>query len=73
MAAGRCYRMRTQIATNNLLQLGYWKDTDFELVIFDLSHVSFTFTQEQTCTWNNWSKYFDERQLSITTISIYTY
>lgn len=32
--------MRTQIATNNLLQLGYWKDTDFELVIFDLSHVN---------------------------------
>jgi predicted aspartyl protease len=32
--------MRTQVATNNLLQIGHWKNTDFELVIFDLSHVN---------------------------------
>jgi len=41
MAAGAgATGMRTQIASNNLLQLGYWKDADFELVIFDLSHVN---------------------------------
>jgi hypothetical protein len=32
--------MRTQIATGNQLQLGSWKISDFELVIFDLSHVN---------------------------------
>lgn len=32
--------MFTQIATKNQLQLGSWKDSNFELVIFDLSHVN---------------------------------
>jgi predicted aspartyl protease len=32
--------MFTQIATRNHLQLGTWKDCDFEIVIFDLSHVN---------------------------------
>lgn len=32
--------MRTQIAFGNKLQLGDWKHTDFDLVIFDLSHVN---------------------------------
>lgn len=32
--------MRTQIAIGNKLQLGNWKHSDFELVIFDLSHVN---------------------------------
>ncbi|MEL1252912.1 retropepsin-like aspartic protease [Flavobacterium sp. DGU38] len=32
--------MRTQISKQNLLQLGSWKNTDFSLVIFDLSHVN---------------------------------
>ena len=32
--------MLTQIATNNHLQLGNWKDKSFDLVIFDLSHVN---------------------------------
>ena len=32
--------MLTQIATNNHLQLGNWKDNSFDLVIFDLSHVN---------------------------------
>ncbi len=32
--------MHTQLAKNNLLQLGRWKNDDFELVIFDLSHVN---------------------------------
>ncbi|NGY36827.1 clan AA aspartic protease [Flavobacterium sp. XN-5] len=32
--------MLTQIATKNHLQLGNWKNRDFDLVIFDLSHVN---------------------------------
>ena len=32
--------MITQIATNNKLQLGNWKHAEFDLVIFDLSHVN---------------------------------
>ena len=32
--------MFTQIAVGNKLQLGSWKQEDFELVIFDLSHVN---------------------------------
>jgi predicted aspartyl protease len=32
--------MFTQIATNNQLQLGAWKDPSFDVVIFDLSHVN---------------------------------
>lgn len=32
--------MFTQIAKDNTLQLGRWKDTEFHLVIFDMSHVN---------------------------------
>ena len=32
--------MFTQIAVGNKLQLGNWKKLDFDLVIFDLSHVN---------------------------------
>jgi predicted aspartyl protease len=32
--------MLTQIAVGNKLQLGNWKHRDFDLVIFDLSHVN---------------------------------
>lgn len=32
--------MFTQIATKNQLHLGSWKDTAFDIVIFDLSHVN---------------------------------
>ncbi|MBC7847047.1 MAG: clan AA aspartic protease [Flavobacterium sp.] len=32
--------MFTQIAVGNQLQLGNWKQLDFDLVIFDLSHVN---------------------------------
>jgi predicted aspartyl protease len=32
--------MFTQVARGNFLELGNWKNTDFELVIFDLSHVN---------------------------------
>lgn len=32
--------MFTQIAKDNTLQLGRWKDPEFHLVIFDMSHVN---------------------------------
>jgi predicted aspartyl protease len=32
--------MYTQIANGNKLQIGSWKITEFEIVIFDLSHVN---------------------------------
>ncbi|PWA05594.1 retropepsin-like aspartic protease [Flavobacterium psychrotolerans] len=32
--------MFTQLAKNNQLQLGSWKNNDFNLVIFDLTHVN---------------------------------
>lgn len=32
--------MLTQTATNNKIQLGVWKKSKFDLVIFDLSHVN---------------------------------
>ncbi|MEN2414311.1 retropepsin-like aspartic protease [Flavobacterium mesophilum] len=32
--------MKTQISSENKLQLGSWKNTDFSIVIFDLSHVN---------------------------------
>jgi len=37
--------MLTQTARNLKLQLGYWKSSDIELVIFDLSHVNEALTQ----------------------------
>ena len=39
--------MHTQLAKNNNLQLGSWKNYDFELVIFDLSHVNDALTQHK--------------------------
>ncbi len=32
--------MHTQTALNNNLQLGTWKNTEFDLIVFDLSHVN---------------------------------
>lgn len=32
--------MKTQISAQNTLQLGSWKNQDFSIVIFDLSHVN---------------------------------
>lgn len=32
--------MFTQLAKDNQLQLGRWKDSNFDLVLFDLSHVN---------------------------------
>ena len=39
--------MFTQLALKNQLQLGSWKDTNLELVIFDLSHVNEALTQHK--------------------------
>jgi predicted aspartyl protease len=39
--------MITQLALKNQLQLGSWKDTNFELVIFDLSHVNEALVQHK--------------------------
>ena len=40
--------MFTQIATQNQLKLGKWKNQDFDLVIFDLSHVNEALMQHKT-------------------------
>ena len=32
--------MHTQTATQNKLQLGSWKSKDFDLIVFDMSHVN---------------------------------
>ena len=42
--------MFTQLALKNQLQLGSWKDSDFELVIFDLSHVNEALLQHKAKT-----------------------
>lgn len=39
--------MFTQLAKDNLLQLGKWKQTTFHLVIFDLSHVNEALVQHK--------------------------
>ena len=38
----------TQIAFGNQLQMGSWKHNDFEIVIFDLSHVNEALIQHQS-------------------------
>lgn len=40
--------MYTQIANGNKLQLGHWKITDFDIVIFDLSHVNQALIQHKS-------------------------
>ena len=40
--------MFTQLATKNHLQLGTWKDSSFDLVIFDLSHVNEALKQHKS-------------------------
>ena len=32
--------MKTEVSTHNNLQIGSWKNNDFSIVIFDLSHVN---------------------------------
>ena len=39
--------MFTQLAKDNLLQVGKWKHTAFHLVIFDLSHVNEALVQHK--------------------------
>ena len=39
--------MFTQIAKSNKLQIGTWKNIDFHLVIFDLSHVNIALTEHK--------------------------
>ncbi|MGV1011028.1 MAG: retropepsin-like aspartic protease [Flavobacterium sp.] len=39
--------MFTQLAKDNLLQLGKWKHSEFHLVIFDLSHVNEALVQHK--------------------------
>lgn len=39
--------IHTQLALKNKLQLGSWKDSNFELVIFDLSHVNEALVQHK--------------------------
>ncbi len=39
--------MFTQLALKNQLQLGSWQDSNFELVIFDLTHVNEALTQHK--------------------------
>jgi Aspartyl protease len=39
--------MFTQLAKNNTLQLGRWKNSAFHLVIFDLSHVNLALQQHK--------------------------
>jgi hypothetical protein len=40
--------MYTQTASNNELRLGFWKTADFELVIFDLSHINEALIQHKS-------------------------
>jgi len=40
--------MTTQIASDNQLKIGTWKNSDFNLVIFDLSHVNEALRQHKT-------------------------
>lgn len=37
----------TQLSKKNKIELGRWKETDFSLVIFDLSHVNLALTQHK--------------------------
>lgn len=40
--------MLTQIANDNILQIGRWKSKSFDIVIFDLSHVNQALIQHKT-------------------------
>ncbi|MEL1241193.1 retropepsin-like aspartic protease [Flavobacterium flavipallidum] len=42
--------MHTQTASQNKLQLGSWKNNDFDLIIFDMSHVNEALTAYKTKT-----------------------
>jgi hypothetical protein len=40
--------MDTQLSKNNILQLSYWKNTQFNLIVFDMSHVNFALKEYKT-------------------------
>lgn len=40
--------METQLSKSNLLQLGRWKITTFNLIVFDMSHVNLALQQYKT-------------------------
>jgi predicted aspartyl protease len=40
--------METQISENNFIQIGTWKNENFDLVIFDLSHVNFALVEHKS-------------------------
>jgi hypothetical protein len=40
--------MLTQVATDNHLKIGTWKCSEFQIVIFDLSHVNEALRQHKT-------------------------
>jgi predicted aspartyl protease len=44
--------MHTQTASQNKLQIGSWKSKDFELIVFDMSHVNEALTSYNTKTVN---------------------
>jgi hypothetical protein len=39
--------LQTLLSKENKIQLGRWKENDFSLVIFDLSHVNLALTQHK--------------------------
>jgi predicted aspartyl protease len=39
--------METQFSENNILEIGTWKKKNFDLVIFDLSHVNLALVEHQ--------------------------
>jgi predicted aspartyl protease len=40
--------METQISQNNFIQIGTWKNENFDLVIFDLSHVNLALLEHKS-------------------------
>ena len=40
--------METHFSENNILQIGTWKNENFDLVIFDLSHVNLALAEHQS-------------------------
>ncbi|MFD2892405.1 retropepsin-like aspartic protease [Flavobacterium chuncheonense] len=40
--------MDTQLSKNNILQLSYWKNAQFNLIVFDMSHVNLALKEYKT-------------------------
>jgi hypothetical protein len=47
-AGAGAVNMTTQLASDNLLQLGRWKATNFSFIVFDLTHVNQALKQYKT-------------------------